>query len=367
MTDYLAQAPQITHAQREKEGFYQRFLSWLSMSKPGLWRLRIDIMVMNYIVLGFAALSAPVLLQPFAGPDESSYCAPGVDCAGTASFYVNGNSESYTWLTGYSTDDVMLATFLFALGSFILTAIWAFFVSRGTRLRGLVVQSSFPGFIVVVLVLLPMVILPLIAGVGMFIFTHGGGLSTVLTGVTEITTDAGLSREFAFAGRRHYGDMMSNDYSALLLIGTFCSFVVAISMKIILADGVMGLVKSIIISGILGALTVVIGLFVFPQGISYGTLLQLSLLSGFGFLYYMWFRLSLIRNRRSKLSRTIGLSFCMYTIGWYPLIVLYTIVGFDLDWDWHPVVVSAVVAFIYAIFLSITFRDISRINMLPQP
>ena len=64
MSDYSIRAPQLSNAQRENEGAYQRFLSWLSMSKPGLWRLRIDIMVINYLVLGAAALLAPILFNP---------------------------------------------------------------------------------------------------------------------------------------------------------------------------------------------------------------------------------------------------------------------------------------------------------------
>ena len=157
----------------------------------------------------------------------------------------------------------------------------------------------------------------------------------------------------------------------LFLFGCFFAFVVAISMKIILADGVMGLVKSIVIAAILAALTVTIGLFVFSGNINQATFTQLSLLLIFGMAYYIWFRMSLFRNRRSKLSRTIGLSFCMYWIGWFPLVVIYGInyylqLGFA-EIEISPWWIVAIVCFFYALFLSFTFRDISRINLLPQP
>ena len=88
-------------------------------------------------------------------------------------------------------NDIMWTTTIFIVASFILTVIWAFFVSRGTRLRGLVVQSSHPGFMMVLLVLAPMVVLPLVAGLSMFVVTHGGGFTTLFTGVVGAVSDTG--------------------------------------------------------------------------------------------------------------------------------------------------------------------------------
>ena len=370
MTDYSARAPQISHTQREREGAYQGFLSWMSMSKPGLWRLRIDIMVMNYVILGLAAISAWMVLQPISGPNENSFCAdsPRGSCTDSADFYQS--NDVYTWASGFSENEVLLTTIWFAVASFILTVIWAFFVSRGTRLRGLVVQSSFPGFVVVLVVLLPMVIFPLIAGQLMFMSTHGGGVGTLLTGVTEVVADGGSVVELAYPGARHitYTErLFSQALLTLFFFGAFFAFVVAISMKIILADGVMGLVKSIVIAGIFALITVLIGIFVFQGRAEEYTFTQLGLLLAFGVAYYFSFRMSLIRNKRSKLSRTIGLSFCMYWIGWFPLVFIFTLIGFDLEGTVNAWILVALFAAIYVLFLSFTFRDISRINLLPQP
>ena len=361
MSDYSIRAPQLHNAQRENEGAYQRFLSWLSMSKPGLWRLRIDIMVINYILLGAAALMAPVLMQPFSGINPDSYCGNN-SRVGTCTGYVN----SYVWSEGFSAGEIMLTTMLFVVAAAVLTLIWAFFVSRGTRLRGLVVQSSFPGFMVTLLVLMPMVLLPMLAGLAMFVVTHGGGLGTLITGVVDVGT---LS--VAFPGERHYSpedQLFANWVIILFLFGGFFAFVTAISMKIILADGVMGLVKSIVIAAILAAITVTIGVFVFQGRVYQNTLIQLILLLTFGIFYYLWFRMSLIRNRRSKLSRTIGLSFSMYWIGWFPLVCIYFFDWIELSTETiDPWLVAWSCGLFYALFLSFTFRDISRINLLPQP
>ena len=371
MSDYAATPPTLSRAQREKEGLYQRFLSWMSMSKPGLWRLRIDIMFINYLVLGVAAVLAPIVLQPFAGIDANAYCgreAARGTCADYESF---GGGNYYRWTNGFGVDDIMWTTIVFIITSLVLTIIWAFFVSRGTRLRGLVVQSSFPGFIVVLLVLMPMVILPLLAGMTMFIVTHGGDLTTLFTGVSEVSVN---SREFeiAFPGYQHYrgsADRMFSEMLTLLFIfGGFFAFVIAICMKIILADGVLGLVKAIVIAGVLAAITVTIGLFVF-QGRTYEhTLTQFSLLLVFGLIYYLSFRISLITNKRRKLSRTIGLSFCMYWIGLFPLLAIFFIQWLGIGPEQIDVwVLLWGLGFIYALFLSFTFRDIARINLLPQP
>ena len=370
MSDYSIRAPEISHAQREKEGLYQRFLSWMSMSKPGLWRLRIDIMAINYVLMAVAAISAWMIFQPFSGLEERSYCGndPRGSCVGTVDFYQN--NDLYVWTTGYSADDVMWTTIWFAFASFILTVIWAFFVSRGTRLRGLVVQSSFPGFMVALAVLLPMVIFPLLAGLLMFMSTHGGGVETLLTGVTGIVSEQGREYAIAFPGMRHYSPAerwFSQSLLLLLMFGSFSAYVVAISMKIILADGVMGLVKSIVIAGIFAVITVLVGIFVFQGRADENTFIQLGLLLVFGILYYFSFRISLMRNKRSKLSRTIGLSFCMFWIGWFPLVFIFTMIGFDLEGTVNGWLLIAIFTAIYVFFLSFTFRDISRINLLPQP
>jgi len=266
----------------------------------------------------------------------------------------------------------MWTTIVFIMASFALTIIWAFFVSRGTRLRGLVVQSSFPGFFVVLMVLMPMVIFPLLAGQTMFTVTHGDGLSTLFTGVAQASSN-GTSFEVAFPGYEHYRTsyndrMFSETLAMLFLFGAFAAFFVTISMKIILADGVMGLVKSIVIAGIFATLTIVIGLFFFEGDPDYATFTQLTLLLVFGLLYYLTFRISLITNKRRKISRTAGLSFCMYSTGWFLLVAVYTIIGFDLEsLDISPWLMLAGFGLVYAIFLSFTFRAISRINLLPQP
>lgn len=358
-----------------RDGVYQRFLSWLSMSKPGLWRMRIDIMVMNYILLGGLALMAPVMLQPFAGPESGAYCGGDAvrgSCADNFTVYEPNSSFVYRWSNGFSVPDIEWTIFVFITASLILTIIWAFFVSRGTRLRGLVVQSTFPGFLAILMVLMPMVILPLLAGQTMFVVTHGGGLEALFTGVAEVTNN-GRSFEVAFPGSNHYRSesnnrMFSDTLAMLFLFGVFAAFFVAISIKIILADGVMGLVKSIAIASIFAVITVFIGIIVFGGEPEDATFLQLSLLLGFGVLYYLTFRISLITNKRRKISRTAGLSFCMYSTGWFFLVAVFIIIGFDLEsMDYNPWLWIAGFGLIYAIFLSSTFRAISRINLLPAP
>ena len=126
----------------QRESTYQKLLSWLSLHKPGIWRLRVDIMALMYVILGSAAILAPLLLMSFNGA-TTAYCgdSPRASCVGYVYIY---DVPDYTYHSGFSKSLMEWAFAFYIIASFALSLIWAFFVSRGTRLRGLVVHANLP-------------------------------------------------------------------------------------------------------------------------------------------------------------------------------------------------------------------------------
>ncbi len=366
-TDATAYAPpkRANGTEKERGKPYQSFLNWVSLNHPGFWRLRLDIVFLLYVSLGGAALASPWIFSFMAGASDSNYCGYQVNqaCAGYSSAgydAATGGTEYYIWQNGFESGEISMIFWLFILTGLVGGLIWAFFVSRGTRLRGVVTKSASPRFLVLLVLLVPFVMIPYLAGYSAFFSTHGGDFSTLFTGETTIYHN-GRSIPFYFPGST-YGD---NEYrEGMFLLGLALASLVAISLKIIMYAGVIGLVRSLVVASICGALTFTLAIILFENfGIS--ELIALAIISIPVIIFLALFKLDILFNRRRKMSHGVALAFSLYWPGWVLLVFAIASDYWDLFDNFF---VSALVVFaIGAIVEAITFRDIARINLLPQP
>nr|WP_070960530.1 hypothetical protein [Hyphomonas sp. Mor2] len=365
-------APKAKKGARSERGKpYQRLLSWMSINHPGYWRLRMDILLLLYVIFGITALFSPLFFSFLAGADGrcttdgSSY----VDCVGGIGRYDYDRGVSisnYVWTEGFTRGDINLIFTTFILSSIAAALIWCYFVSRGARLTSVVKKLDSPRFLAVTLLLVPFVLAPMLAAYSAFLASHGGGLDTLWTGNTTVRTVSGESLKLQSPGYEHYDDVGP---VLMFLLGLAIATTISVGLKIVMLEGLVGLVKSIVIAAILGTLTMVafgFWIVIYDDFVFAGVMLAILL------VYLSLFKRDLLMNRRHRFSQTIALSFALYWPGWVILLVAVfeadTTYIFDDLSGFDGSFLAIMIIYLVALLVeAMTFRDIARLKMLPKP
>ena len=399
----------------EKSGPYMRFQSWASLNMPGFWRLRLEILFVGYAVLFLGAILVPVIFAGMSGPRDHSYncddyryevarqeaAAAGgslpriygddydyrqrneivsksrVACAGAIKRGYGeapSTADYIVWTGGFNDGEQTVILTIFIILSAIIAVVWAFFMARGTRLRDVVAKTNAPGFATCMLALTPLVLLPILAGHIAFAASHGDVLNALFLGKANVQT-AGGGDEIYFPSSRY-----NNSFNlAILLIGGLIALVFATIVKIIMYDGVMGLLRTGLIALLIGvpAVTLMVVLY---QAMSYAgsrTNDMMGVIAGVLFipLVAMWFlyQKDLMRGVRRRLTRPLALTFLVLWPLWFGFASLVVFVYFVEEFDiFDSNVVTGTLYFLGAFVVGVVmeaqlFRGVARISLLPRP
>jgi hypothetical protein len=278
------------------------------------------------------------------------------------------NSGNIYFTQGFNSGEqgwILAGFILVALG---LSLSWAFLVARGTRLRDVVVRTNAPGFVPLALGLLPFVLLPMFAGFMTFAASHGFSLGSMFLGETDISADGtGFKLYFPSSG---YG---SSTRDLLITFGVVIAGFVAISLKVVIYDGVVGLIRAIAIAGVMGAVTFFSAFGAYSlrsisgAGGSYEWAAGVTL--AWGAVYVLAFLKDVPAGVRRRTTRPIALSFPFYMMGW--LLQLFAFMSSAGHMYWITsndlLLILLVVSVLALVVSSLVFSFVARISLWPRP
>lgn len=483
-------------ALEEKTSPYTRFLGWASLNMPGFWRLRLEILLIGYVVLFLGAVGTPVIFAGMAGPrdtgvdcdnyrweqetqaaikegrelpyidfvggrdfrelkledkyacagsirhnyyppepapapapeyyepapapadpapvdpaapaeaapaDPAATAAPPVEAVAPADAaaapvdpyapqpapayqpepsapYVPpalySRSEFYGWTGGFNSGEQTGIMTIFVIVAMMFALVWAFFVARGTRLRDVIGKTDAPSFATCAFALAPLVVLPILAGHIAFAASHGDAFNALLQGKAMARLPEGETIDVYFGGSTY-----SNGLSlAMLFLGGVIAVLIAMCLKIIMYDGVIGLLRTSLMA--LAISVPAIALAIVAYGMTYGatgmssnTALAIVTLVLLAFLGAIWllYRKDLVKGVRRRMTRPLAFAFLMLWPFWYGFAsiiagaVVFELAGTPTDSMW-VVWVYLAAAFVVGVFIqSQLFRGIARISLLPRP
>lgn len=405
---------------------YNRVLRWMSLHRPTAWRLRLDILFVCYLLLFFGAVLTPALFAPLSGPkDMSSRCmdyrwdrlvedfpvlatkfdlsngdydrnpaeydrqfdrlystvpldqlySSRVSSAVVEGFSASPRSWIYpcagigsgsVWTKGFSSSEQSVVLLVFGGIAAIVGLAWAFFVARATRLQDVTRRIDSPGFALCVLALAPLVLLPLLAGHVAFAASHDPLLSAVILGKAE---------PFYFGG--------SETFSLLFLLFAAAALLIVVSAtKIIAYDGILGGLRTILISSFVGLLIVYSTAFLLSlsaidtsgtQTIMVVGALVSTIPTG---LVWLLYKKDIWRGVRQRGTRTTAFVFSViwpFVFTWYATALFGAFVQPQLTYGTlvtnHPVTLAyfATAFTIGVLVVARIFTDIARISLLPRP
>ncbi|MBA4338885.1 MAG: hypothetical protein C0421_08575 [Hyphomonas sp.] len=380
-----------------RTGLIARWLAWSSLHLPGFWRLRVDIALPMQIGLMLGALAAPFLFLWMSGVDGHAYCGtpgpnyPSADdpanavCVDYVRFsdyidQVSYTAHQYTYGSGFSNTDLSQIVLLFVLASFALAMTWLYYVCRGVRLRDVVPVNDQPALLPIVVLLCLFNVWPVLALHSAFAFTHGGGLGTLLTGAADITRDDGQLRTI-YAPR----DASPAFSFGFLVFGLVLSLLISIATKLLIFDGLIGLLRAFVVAVLAGTVTALMyfidaatmrisfNLIDFGQSNDLSNNVYafvLCSLPSAAFLY-LAHQKDVWRGVRRPETRTFAMAFALYTPVWlfFAIYGLMALIFVDRSTGLlsQPIVVMALCLLAVAVISALILRGIARLSLLPRP
>jgi hypothetical protein len=303
--------------------------------------------------------ASEVVVAFSASPQSSIYPCAGVEAG-------------IIWTKGFNTSEQLLVLGVFATIAVLVSLAWAFFVTRATRLQDVTRRIDSPGFALSVLALAPLALLPFIAGRMAFAASHDHWISAVLLG--KVRSQHRLDPIY-FGGSETTSVFFLLVAAALLLI-------VVSATKIIAYDGILGGLRTIIISSFVGLLMIYTTAFSMSLGEfdSSGTLtaaivsiLVSSVSTG---LLWLLYKKDIWRGVRQRGTRTTAFVFSViwpFVFTWAATVMFAAFVQPQLTGPFadanHPVTLAyfATAFTVGVLIVARIFTDIARISLLPRP
>lgn len=394
----------IKRAPRSVRGPIERWLSWSSLHLPEIWRLRIHIVLAMHTVMLVLALGAPLVFAWAAGPDPKAYCSQTYDAVtqtyvsaatgpcvdyvrypGEVTYDEDGNyneegAGQYTYYSGFNYTEIQNVLLLYIFVCFAFAMTWLFYVSRGVRLRDIVPANSKPGLYPLFLLLALFAVWPTLGYHAMFEHTHGGGLPTLITGYTDIIRDDGTpAKVFAPRDSIRVGISLGHTY---VLIGIGLALFLAICLKIMIFDGLVGLLRASLFAVLGGAVLVGFGVLLnssplqsFATGLAGGSSATGSLVYIFlcgvpsALVLLVLHKKDVWRGIRRQPTRTFAMAYALYAPIWlmFGLIsILLRVFGRHID-QLSLFIGWIGIFMLIALASSFTLGGIARLSLLPRP